>query len=237
MRPDGRRHTLKDLYHEDTYFDFLSRRWRWALLSGVLIAISIAGFVLRDGLNLGLDFTGGTSWQLTAVASEHPSTGDVRDVVSRCGHRGAEVVIAREPTGCGSRRRVVAGRARRRPSPTRSPTYGGRPRRVASASRRSGPSWGEQVSREALLALVFFFVAIALYLSLRFEFKMAMAAIVAVIHDIVDHRRRLRGHRLRGHAGDRHRVPDDPGVLPLRHRRRVRQDQGEHAPARRRSRA
>ena len=34
MRPDGRRHTLKDLYHEDTYYDFLDRRWRWALISG-----------------------------------------------------------------------------------------------------------------------------------------------------------------------------------------------------------
>ena len=34
MRPDGRRHTLKDLYHEDTYYEFLDRRWRWALISG-----------------------------------------------------------------------------------------------------------------------------------------------------------------------------------------------------------
>jgi len=65
MRPDGRRHTLRDLYHEDTYYDFLHRKWRWALISGVLILVSLLGFVLRYGLNLGLDFTGGTSWQLT----------------------------------------------------------------------------------------------------------------------------------------------------------------------------
>ncbi len=48
-----------------------------------------------------------------------------------------------------------------------------------------GPSWGQQVSREALLALVFFFLAVSLYLTLRFEFKMAMAAIAAVVHDIL----------------------------------------------------
>ena len=57
MRPDGRRHTLKDLYHENTYFDFLSRKWRWALVSGILVLVSILGLVV-NGLNLGLDFTG-----------------------------------------------------------------------------------------------------------------------------------------------------------------------------------
>ena len=41
MRPDGRRHTLRDLYHEDTYYDFLHRKWRWALISGVLIVFVI----------------------------------------------------------------------------------------------------------------------------------------------------------------------------------------------------
>ena len=48
MRPDGRRHTLKDLYHEDTYYDFLHRRWRWALISGTLILVSLLGFVDED---------------------------------------------------------------------------------------------------------------------------------------------------------------------------------------------
>ena len=72
MRPDGRRHTLKDLYHEDTYYEFLDRRWRWALISGILILVSVMGFVLRDGLNLGLDFTGGTSWQLTTASRARP---------------------------------------------------------------------------------------------------------------------------------------------------------------------
>ena len=76
MRPDGRRHTLKDLYHEDTYYDFLHRRWRWVAISGALILISLLGFVLRDGLNLGLDFTGGTSWQLTAASGKNVSTGE-----------------------------------------------------------------------------------------------------------------------------------------------------------------
>jgi preprotein translocase subunit SecF len=48
-----------------------------------------------------------------------------------------------------------------------------------------GPTWGERVSRRALQALVVFFVLLAVYLSFRFEWKMAAASIVAVIHDIV----------------------------------------------------
>lgn len=47
-----------------------------------------------------------------------------------------------------------------------------------------GPTWGAQVSRKALKALVVFFLLLALYLSLRFEWKMAIAALVAVVHDI-----------------------------------------------------
>jgi preprotein translocase subunit SecF len=48
-----------------------------------------------------------------------------------------------------------------------------------------GPTWGETVSRKALQALIIFFVILAIYLSFRFEWKMAVTAIVAVLHDII----------------------------------------------------
>lgn len=48
-----------------------------------------------------------------------------------------------------------------------------------------GPTWGDEVSRKAVIALLVFFLVLALYLSLRFEFKMAVAAVVAVMHDII----------------------------------------------------
>jgi preprotein translocase subunit SecF len=62
--------------------------------------------------------------------------------------------------------------------------YGDIDAKVISVSE-VGPSWGEKVSTQALLALGLFFVAIALYLSVRFEMKMAAAAIAAVVHDIL----------------------------------------------------
>jgi len=182
MRPDGRRHTLRDLYHEDTYYDFLHRKWRWALISGVLILVSVLGFVLRDGLNLGLDFTGGTSWQLTVAKGKNVSTGDVRSLVESEGVRDPKIVILgsdgirveSSQVGRAEEAKITAALAK----------YGGIGIKAISVSE-VGPSWGEKVSSQALLALGLFFVAIALYLSLRFEFKMAAAAIVAVIHDIL----------------------------------------------------
>ncbi len=182
MRPDGRRHTLKDLYHEDTYYEFLDRRWRWALISGLLILVSVMGFVLRDGLNLGLDFTGGTSWQLTAASGKNVSTGDIRSLVESEGVRDPKIVILgnngiRVESSQVSRAeeaRITASLAK----------YGGITAKAISVSE-VGPSWGEKVSTQALFALGLFFVAIALYLSLRFEMKMAAAAIAAVVHDIL----------------------------------------------------
>ena len=181
MRPDGTRHTLKDLYHENTNFDFLHRRWRWVLISSVLILVSLAGFVLRDGLNLGLDFTGGTSWQLTAANGKSVSTGDVRSVLDAQRVKDPKIVILggsglrveASTVSLGTEAKITAALAK----------YAGVNDRAVSVSE-VGPSWGDKVSRQALYALGLFFVSIALYLSLRFEFKMAVAAILAVIHDI-----------------------------------------------------
>src|SRR5207247_10062732 len=62
--PARRRHTLRDLYHERTNFQFIERSWRWAILSGTAILISAIAFAV-SGLNLGIDFEGGTQWQFT----------------------------------------------------------------------------------------------------------------------------------------------------------------------------
>ena len=48
-----------------------------------------------------------------------------------------------------------------------------------------GPSWGKQISEKARTALIVFLIAIALYITLRFEFRMAVATIVALVHDLL----------------------------------------------------
>ena len=178
MRADGKHHTLKDLYHERTTFDFLHRRWRWALLSGIVLLAGAAG-ILFNGLNLGIDFTGGTVWEVKAASA--PSSGDVRSLVTPLGVREPKIVIVGDRT-----LRVQGedlGRAKQDKITEALAKYADvKPSEVSV--NEVGPTWGDQVSSKALRALIIFFLVIALYLSLRFTIKMAIAAIVAVLHDI-----------------------------------------------------
>ncbi len=178
MRADGKHHTLKDLYHERTNFDFLHRKWRWALLSGIVLVAGLAGFVV-NGLNLGIDFTGGTVWELTT--HQTPSTADLRSTVEGLGVKDPKIVVV------GSNGVRVQGqnlpRAKTDGITAALAKYGGVKAADVSVSD-VGPTWGDQVSSKALRALVIFFFVIALYLSMRFTIKMAIAAIIAVIHDI-----------------------------------------------------
>jgi preprotein translocase subunit SecF len=177
-RPDGRRHTLKDLYHERTNFDFLHRKWRWALISGVVLLAGLVGFVV-NGLNLGIDFTGGTVWELQSERS--PSTGEIRERLIDEGIDEPKIVIL------GSRGIRVQGEdlgPRQQDRITEALAEYGEVRPTAVSVSDVGPTWGEQVSEKALRALVVFFLVIALYLSFRFTVKMAASAIAAVVHDI-----------------------------------------------------
>ena len=49
----------------------------------------------------------------------------------------------------------------------------------------AGPSWGEEITDKAINALIVFFVVIALYITIRLRWEMAVGALVAVAHDIV----------------------------------------------------
>ncbi len=175
-----RRHTLSDIFHERTNFDIIGRPWRWAIVSGVIILVGVLGLGLR-GLNLGIDFKGGTQWDFTAAGSVHVSSGSVRSVAQPIVGDATILIVGSHQV------RVQAknvSQAKQTQMVDALAHYG-----HVSASKVSvtdvGPTWGKQVSNKALKALVVFFILIALYLSFRFEFKMAVAAIIAVIHDII----------------------------------------------------
>jgi len=176
----GVRGTLADVYHERTNFDFVGRSWLWALLSGTAIVASVAALLL-SGLNLGIDFEGGTQWQFT-VAQGSASATDVSDAMEANGVADAKVLIlgddgvrvqAEELKDVDTAKVTIALAA-----------YAGVEAAEISVTD-VGPTWGDQVSRKAVTALAFFFVLIALYLTFRFEWKMAFAALVAVVHDII----------------------------------------------------
>jgi preprotein translocase subunit SecF len=168
------------LYHGETAFDFVGRWRRWALLSGTVILIGLISLVFT-GLNLGIDFKGGTSWEVKAPGV---SVNEARDALRGEGLADAKIQIVgsdllrvQQDIGEGTTARAKQERVKE----TLSKLAGGSEVSVNAV----GASWGHDITRKAERALVFFFVAIALYISIRFEWKMAVAALAAVVHDIL----------------------------------------------------
>jgi len=174
------RNELSDIFHERTNYDFVGPKKRWFAISGAFILIGLAALGVRGGLNLGIDFKGGTSWEVK-THGDKPTTASARSAVEAAGLLDPSVQILNGDTV-----RIEAKRT------TTDEQFKVRAALAEFAHAQEadvsindvGPTWGSEVSRKAIRALVLFFFAIAAYLSFRFEYKMAIAAIVAVIHDI-----------------------------------------------------
>jgi preprotein translocase subunit SecF len=179
-RRRGVRSFLSDIYHERTHFQFIARSWRWALLSGVLIVIALGALGLK-GLTLGIDFEGGTQWQLT-LSKGSASASNVRDALKGTGIVDPKVLILGN-NGIRVQAKSLKSADRTKVNDALA-KYGGLKATDVSVTD-VGPTWGDQVSSKALTALAFFFVLVSLYLTFRFEWRMALAAIIAVIHDII----------------------------------------------------
>ncbi len=165
----------------DDDIDF-RRVWRFGLtLSAVLVVASIIGLVGR-GIAFGIDFEGGTSWD---VPSETLGLQDARHAMRGVGEAGAKV----QAVGRGSSRIV---RVQSVTSDVEKQTVIADALAKAASIKSTeigvstvGPSWGDQVTDKARRALVIFFVLIAAYMALRLEWKMAVGALVAVVHDLL----------------------------------------------------
>jgi preprotein translocase subunit SecF len=160
------------------------RRW-WAILSGTLVILSLLGLFVRD-LNLSIDFSGGT---LLVYPNESGATvEDVRDVLGADPYNREDAEI-----------QIVGGNqvSIRTTALTDDLDANERAQLVEDLATQAGvtpsdvsvqvvgPTWGEQISRQALIGLIVALVAITVYITFRFEWKMAIGAQVAVIHDVV----------------------------------------------------
>ena len=166
------------LYHGETAFDFVGRTRTWFVLSGAVILIGLLSLFTR-GLNLGIDFKGGLVWE---VRAPHTSVSKARSELRPIGLAESKIQILQPPTGPRLLRVQANAKDRaKRDEVTRRLEKLGPVESVTDV----GPSWGHDVTKKAERALVVFFVLISIYISLRFEWKMALAAIIAVIHDIL----------------------------------------------------
>jgi preprotein translocase subunit SecF len=166
-----------------TAFDFWGRRWWGFGLSLALIVISVISLSVQ-GLNLGLDFTGGVAWD---VPAGQLSVDDARSVLDDNGIDGSEATIQERSSDSGD---IIKVQVDDQPAEVRSQLQeafakaAGVPVNDVSVSSVSS-RWGWEITKKAISALVIFLGLIALFISIRFEWRMALSAILAMIHDVL----------------------------------------------------
>jgi preprotein translocase subunit SecF len=168
------------LYRGEISFDFVGRQKLWYMISGAILVISIAALLFR-GLDTSVEFKGGVVYQFAAPAA---TTAQVNSAVTAAGG-GSNLIIQQIDgnTKWQVQTQVLSVPAQFRVENKIAATFG-----VAQAAvslNSVGPTWGAQISQKALEALIAFLIVIVLYLTVAFEWRMASAALVALLHDIV----------------------------------------------------
>ncbi|GLW06370.1 protein translocase subunit SecF [Microtetraspora sp. NBRC 13810] len=165
------------LYRGEINVDFVGRRKLWYGLSAFLLLFSLAG-LLFNGLNLGVEFRGGSVFSFRAPQA---TIEQVRETVLDGGAHQAIVQTA------GDRWRVTTDSlpAASVTSVQKSVAEDFKLPQNQVDVQVIGASWGGQVSQQAWIGLAVFMLAIILYLTMAFEWKMALAAVVALVHDLV----------------------------------------------------
>ncbi|HDP70280.1 MAG TPA: protein translocase subunit SecF [Actinobacteria bacterium] len=159
-------------------FDFIGRKKIWFVFSGVLMLISVAAVIFL-GLKLGIDFKGGTLFDL--VFEKEMTVSEIRDTLREYNladsviqhSKGKEFIIRSSKIDQKTQESILED--------FKSSAGIKEIRYIQDV----GPGWGTQVTRGALLALAASLTTTLIYISFRFEYKMAFSAVVALLHDIV----------------------------------------------------
>ncbi|PVG82867.1 protein translocase subunit SecF [Nocardioides gansuensis] len=176
-----------DLYTGRRSIDFVGRRWLWYATSALIVAVAVLGMTTK-GFNMGIEFTGGAEYRVTLPASQvnQDTADEVRQAVAGTGVEGATspvvttsgeeaILVQTEPLNDHESKEVVDALLA---------TTG------ASAGDISqteiGPSWGREVAERSLIGLAVFLVLVVLFIWAYFrEWKMSVAAMVALAHDVL----------------------------------------------------
>jgi preprotein translocase subunit SecF len=171
-----------DLHTGKRSFDIVGRRKLWYLIAGAMILIAILGPTLRGGFVFGIEFTGGSEFVVSDVATQNQQTATkaVSSVVpaavpkvSTVSSSGIRVQTDQlTPEESDSVRKALAD------------AYGVPVTQVTSSF--IGPSWGADITGQALRGLIIFLFLAAIVMALYFRtWKMSAAAMVALLHDLV----------------------------------------------------
>ena len=158
------------------YIDFMGKRNVFFIVSALILAVAVGALIFKP-LNLGIEFKGGTI--ITLNNTQSATIAQVRAAAAAAGVPDAEV----QATDRGFRVRsteIKSVTAEQQASVLAASL------KVASTDLQVstiGPEWGTDITNKAMLALVVSLIAILVYISIRFEYKMAVTGVIALVHD------------------------------------------------------
>jgi preprotein translocase subunit SecF len=177
-----------DLYNGKRSIDFVGRKWLWYAISGVILLLAVLSLSVK-GLDMGIEFVGGAEYKVGSVPAEsmgQSSVDDLRAAVADTGIDAAQqpVVTTNGDSGLLVQVKPVTTTESARIKATILDTTG------ASATnlqiQEIGPSWGKEIAKRSAIGLGVFLVLVVLFIWAYFrEWKMSVAAIVALAHDLL----------------------------------------------------
>jgi len=166
------------LYSGEVSYNFVGRRRLLYSISAGIILLSLIGLFGR-GLNLGIEFRGGAEFDISRAQG---TVEDGRSAVTAAGI--SDPIV----TKLGSGMLRVQTRALNETETSAVVTALANRFAVAESEvhvQLVGPSWGGEITKKALQALLWFLVLVSVFLAVMFEWRMAVAALVALLHDVV----------------------------------------------------
>ena len=165
------------LYTGETSVDFVGKRKIWYLMSFLIVLVAVVGVFVR-GINLGIEFEGGAKFTVPSTTSVE----NARNIVKDAGIESALIVSV------GNERLEI------QTPPLEQEQIESFIAKISAdfkvdkstiTTQSVGPSWGADITRQALIGLGVFLLLVILFLTIYFEIRMAMAAIVALLHDLL----------------------------------------------------
>jgi preprotein translocase subunit SecF len=174
------------LYRGEVSVNFVRRQRMWYSISGLILLVSVVAVAVRK-LNFSVDFKGGSVFQFPATGNHGSATqGQISALVKNLGGGDSTVqlVSSRLLDQWSVTTKALSQHVQQNIGVAIAHTF-----HLTSQNQVAitfvGPTWGSQITSKALEALIIFLIVIVIYLSIAFEWRMAIAAFVALLHDIV----------------------------------------------------
>ncbi|SHM51091.1 protein translocase subunit SecF [Actinacidiphila paucisporea] len=166
------------LHRGEVSYDFVGKRKLWYGVSILITVVAVVG-LLVNGLKLGIEFSGGAVFttpktSISVSDAQNKISGDTAGhhaTIQKLGNGGLRIQVSDITTETSKNVQQKIADDLKMPS-------------SKIDAEIVGPSWGKEISQKALQGLIIFLVLVVIYLAIAFEWRMAVAALVALLHDI-----------------------------------------------------